>query len=170
MINYIEKGFGLFSFLEQHGVNLYQLNNVWSYAGDKSVEEVNALIAEYNPWPVMKAKQMAIINAEFSAAVDQLVAGTTPDERNSWAVQESEATAYMADNNKPCPALSVLASVRGVPLDVLVQKVLEKSALFKQYYFTFQGMRDKAEDMVKALPNEGEYDRLGELEPIHFGV
>lgn len=170
MINYQEKGFGLFEYLLANGISLYQVDNVWVYHGDKTAEEVNQLISEYNPWPDMKAKKFAQINIDFSNAVDQLVAGTTPDERNSWAIQETEARAWLVDNQTPTPALSVLSASRGIPLPMLAAKVIEKADLYKQYYFTLQGMRDKAEDMLKALPNDNQYERLQELDSIYFGV
>lgn len=170
MIVYQEKGFGMFEHLQSLGVGLYQLNGNWVHNSQKTDEEVNQMIEEYNPWPYMKAKKFAQINKDFSAAVDQLVAGSTSDERNSWAIQETEARAWFLDNQIPTPALSVLSAARGIPLSILAEKVLEKAALYKQYYFTFQGMRDKAEDMLKALPNEGQYERLQELDSVYFGV
>lgn len=170
MIQYIEKGAGLFDFLYANGVHLYQLDGVWVYEGAKTIDEVNQLIQTYNPWPVEKAKKMEEINLDFSKAVDWLVHGSTSDERNSWAIQEREAVGWLADNSYPIPALTVLASSRGIPVDILAQKVVEKANLYKQYYFTFQGMRDKAEDAIKGLPNDGEIERLAELQAIHFGV
>jgi hypothetical protein len=127
------------------------------------------LILTYNPWPAEKALKLEEINNAFLNAVSQLVVGTTEHERNSWAIQESEAIAYSQNNNAQCPALSVLSNSRGISLQVLVDKILEKSALYKQYYFMFQGMRDKAEDLIKALPDAGNYERLNELQSIRFG-
>ncbi len=170
MIVYQEKGLGLFSFLQERGADLYQLNGVWSYQGTLTPEEVNNLIELYNPWPSMKAIKLSEINLGFSNMVGQLVSGSTPDERNSWAIQESEARAWKLDNNTPTPALSVLSASRGIPLSTLADKVLEKAALYKQHYFTFQGVRDRAEDMLKSLPDEGQYERLSELDSIYFGV
>lgn len=170
MIQYIEKGVGLFDFLSENGVELFQLDANWVYRGNKTVEEVNELISSYNPWPIEKRKKMVEINKDFASAVDQLVSGTTSDERNSWAIQEREAAEWIKDNNASIPALNVLAASRGIPVDILAEKVLEKAALYKQYYFTFQGMRDRAEDLVKSLPNSGSIERLHELQNIYFGV
>lgn len=170
MINYQEKGIGMFEYLATAGVDLYQLNGAWTYTGTQTEEEVNQLIDSYNPWPALKAKKLAEINSAFAAAVDELVAGSTSDERNSWAIQEREAVGWSADDTYPTPALTVLSQSRGIPFEILVEKVLAKAALYKQYYFALQGMRDRAEDVLKALPNEGNIERIGELDSIYFGV
>lgn len=170
MIQYQEKGYHMIEYLESNGVYLYQLDNVWCQSSNLTDDEVNTLIDEYNPWPGEKARKLAEINETFKALVDQLVAGTTPDERNSWDIQEKEALGYVADNNYPVPALTTLAAFRGITLEQLVAKVIQKSDLYKQYYFTFQGLRDAAEDKIKALPDSGSYDRLPELHAIEMGV
>jgi len=164
MINYIEKGLSMHEWLDSQGVHLIQRDNVWT--ANVPDEQANQLIEQYNPWPAEKAAKFAQINEAFESAVSQLTAGTTESERNSWAIQEKEARAYPGVTPV---ALSILAKSRGIGLDELVQKVIQKSDLYKQYYFTFQGMRDALEDKIKALPDSENIDRLPELWAIRFG-
>lgn len=165
MIEYIEKGSTMFDWLlNKQQISLWQRGTVWM--ADAPDELVNRLIAEYNPWPNEKTKQLAEINEAFQNAVNVLTAGTTEGERNSWAIQEREAREYPA---KQPVALQILANSRNIPLEVLVDKVIQKSNLYQQHYFTLQGMRDKAEDAVKSMPSSGEYEKLPLLWAIKFG-
>jgi hypothetical protein len=164
MIQYIEKGYGLHQWLANQGIELRNVDGVW--VANVPDEQVSQLIANYNPWPAEKAFKLTEINHQFEVAVANLTAGTTESERNSWAIQEREARDYP---QKTPVALTVLAASRGMPLDVLIEKVLQKSALYQNAYFTLQGMRDKAEDLIKALPDDGQNERLPELWAIKFG-
>lgn len=49
MINYTEKGIGLFEFLAAQGYTLYQLDGVWTAEPPGNDDIVNALIAAYQP-------------------------------------------------------------------------------------------------------------------------
>lgn len=164
MISYIEKGYGLHLWLSNQGVDLVDVAGVWKSNVDD--ETVNALIAEYNPWPYEKAQKLAEINEAFQIAVNALTAGTTEGERNSWAIQEREAREYP---NKQPVALQILATSRGIPLEQLVDKVIQKSNLYQQHYFTLQGMRDKAEDAVKSFSDNDSLDKLELLTQVKFG-
>ena len=70
-------------------------------------------------------------------ATEQLTQGTIDTERSSWSMQEAEARAWVLNNASPTPALSVLATARGVPMSLLVEKVIQKADLYKTYYFYF---------------------------------
>lgn len=164
MINYIEKGYSMHQWLVQHGVELSQRDGVW--IANIPDEQVNQLIADYNPWPAEKAAKLLEVNESFSDAISKLTEGTTQAERDSWSIQEAEARGYPG---KPAARLEILASSRGITIESLVQKVLAKSDLYAQHYFTMQGRRDALEDVVKSLPDSGDYHRLPELWAIKFG-
>lgn len=156
MINYAEKGSGLHDFLAANGVLLEQCDGKW--IANAHDETVNALIAEYNPWPSEKAAKLKEINEWFATSVSQLTSGIPQEEKDSWGVQVNEANGLV-----PMQMLPVMASARGIALDDLVAKVKAKAALFAHYYGAIQGKRDKAEDLIKSLPNSGSIERLPEL-------
>lgn len=164
MINYIEKGYSLHQWLAAQGIELRNVDGVWQANVPDS--QVSQLIAEYNPWPVEKSLKLIEINNDFQNAVNNLTAGTTEAERNSWAIQEREAKEYP---QKQPVALAILATSRGIDLELLISKVIEKSNMYQQAYFTLQGMRDKAEDKIKSFPDSGEYEKLNILNQIKFG-
>lgn len=156
MINYIEVGYGLHEFLNSNGVYLEQLDGVWT--ANVPDADVNALIEQYNPWPVEKAKKLEEINNWFKNAVAQLTAGIPQEEKDSWATQVNEANGII-----PLQMLPVMANARGITVEELIQRVKTKAGLFAQYYGAIQGKRDAVEDAIKALPDSGELHRLPEL-------
>lgn len=156
MILFVDKGYGMHEHLAAHGVILEQLDGVW--IANAPDADVNALIDSYNPWPVEKAAKLAEINKWFADAVSQLTAGIPQEEKDSWGVQVNEANGLV-----PMQMLPVMAAARGITLDELVAKVKSKAALFAQYYGAIQGKRDKAEDLIKSLPDSGSIERLPEL-------
>ena len=89
-----------------------------------------------------------------------LLAGYPQTEIESFYRQEKEALAWQADHNTPTPMLSQIARVRGVPLEVLISKVIEKSAQFAVAIGIIIGQRQAFEDRLMAVQT------LEELEPL----
>ena len=87
---------------------------------------------------------------------NSLLAGYPQTEIESFYRQEKEAIAWQADHNTPTPMLSQIARVRGVPLEVLIEKVIEKSAQFAVAIGIIIGKRQAFEDRLLALktPND----------------
>nr|DAT20175.1 MAG TPA: hypothetical protein [Bacteriophage sp.] len=87
---------------------------------------------------------------------NSLLAGYPQTEIESFYRQEKESLAWQADHNTPTPMLSQIARVRGVPLDVLIEKVIEKSAQFAVAIGIIIGKRQAFEDRLLALktPND----------------
>lgn len=80
-----------------------------------------------------------------------LLAGYPQTEIESFYRQEKEVLAWQADHNTPTPMLSQIARVRGVPLDMLISKVIEKSAKFAVAIGIIIGQRQAFEDRLLAL-------------------
>ncbi|UAX41248.1 hypothetical protein [Pasteurella canis] len=112
-----------------------------------------------NKWVIDKAKQKEQLNAEktrlilFTAnKVDEmksaLLSGYPQAEIDSFYKQEKEALAYKADNSADTPMLKIIAQTRGMPFDLLVEKVLEKSSQFSHAMGAIIGQRQKFEDRI----------------------
>ena len=82
---------------------------------------------------------------------NSLLAGYPQTEIESFYRQEKEALAWQADHNTPTPMLAQIARVRGVPLDMLISKVIEKSAQFAVVIGIIIGQRQAFEDRLLAL-------------------
>lgn len=156
MIQFQDKGFSLFLHLESKGVFLEQLDGKWvSNAPD---ELVNKLIDEYNPWGAEKAKKIAEVNAWFSAKVSALTADVAEVEKQSWQTQANEAIGI-----EPINLLASMAAARGITIEEMIAKVNRKRLMYKAFYGPLQGEKDRVLDLIKALPDAGDYHRLLEL-------
>ena len=122
-------------------------------------------------WVKDEEKQTALLTERKNAVLlrlaakadelkNGLLAGYPQTEIESFYRQEKEALAWQADHNTPIPMLSQIARVRGVPLGVLIEKVIEKSAQFAVAIGIIIGQRQAFEDRLMAVQT------LEELEPL----
>lgn len=160
MINYINKGDGLLKLLNNYGVYIYWLDGEiqCSKPDSLSYEEVNSIIDGYNPWAYEKSMKLAEINAWLENQIQLILNAIPKSEQISWSIQVDEATGV-----KPLRMLLGIAQRRGISVETLIAKVLAKSEAFSDYYSLMQGERDRVEDLVKAFPDEGQYELLPDL-------
>lgn len=78
----------------------------------------------------------------------ELLAGYPQTEIESFYRQEKEALAWQANNKADTPMLKQIARIRNIPFDILVQKVLEKSAQFAVAVGSIIGQRQAFEDRL----------------------
>ena len=113
-------------------------------------------------WKISPEKQTALFAQQKEGLLNKLadkadqlknglLAGYPQTEIESFYRQEKEALAWQADHNTPTPMLSQIARVRGVPLDMLISKVIEKSAQFAVAIGIIIGQRQAFEDRLLAL-------------------
>lgn len=131
-------------------------------------------------WVIPPEKQTALFAQQkegllnkLADKVDQLknglLAGYPQTEIESFYRQEKEALAWQADHNTSTPMLSQIARVRGVPLDMLISKVIEKSAQFAVAIGIIIGQRQAFEDRVVALKKPDDLTALEqEIEQWQF--
>lgn len=98
-----------------------------------------------------------------------LLVGYPQTEIESFYRQEKEALAWKADNKADTPMLKQIARVRGVPFDVLVEKVIEKASQFAVAIGLIIGQRQAFEDRLLATKTLEELTALGkEIEEWKF--
>ena len=110
-----------------------------------------------------KRKQETLFNSladKADAIKGGLLAGYPQTEIESFYRQEKEALAWQTDKNADTTMLKQIAKVRGVDFDVLVQKVLEKSAQFAVAIGVIIGQRQAFEDRLLALKTMEELTAL----------
>ena len=89
-----------------------------------------------------------------------LLVGYPQTEIESFYRQEKEALAWKADNKADTPMLKQIARVRGIPFEVLVEKVIEKASQFAVAIGVIIGQRQAFEDKLLALSSQKELDEL----------
>lgn len=131
-------------------------------------------------WEISAEKQTALFAQQKEGLLNKLadkadqlknglLAGYPQTEIESFYRQEKEALAWQADHNTPTPMLSQIARVRGVPLDLLIEKVIEKSAQFAVAIGIIIGQRQAFEDRLLALKTPEELTALEqEIEQWQF--
>ena len=133
-------------------------------------------------WEISAEKQTALFAQQKEGLLNKLadkadqlknslLAGYPQTEIESFYRQEKEALAWQADHNTPTPMLSQIARVRGVPLDMLISKVIEKSAQFAVAIGIIIGKRQQFEDRLLALKTPEDLAALEqEIEQWQFQV
>lgn len=110
-------------------------------------------VSEDKKTEFFKRKRETILNTLADKAdkiKSSLLAGYPQTEIESFYRQEKEALAWMADNKVDTPMLKQIARVRGVPFEVLVEKVIEKASQFAVAIGVIIGQRQAFEDRLLA--------------------
>ena len=89
-----------------------------------------------------------------------LLAGYPQTEIESFYRQEKEALAWVNDKNSDTPMLKQVARVRGIPFEILVEKVIEKASQFAVAIGVIIGQRQAFEDRLLALKTMEELTAL----------
>ncbi|WP_105888048.1 hypothetical protein [Haemophilus influenzae] len=131
-------------------------------------------------WTISTEKQTALFAQQKESLLNKLadkadqlknglLAGYPQTEIESFYRQEKEALAWQADNSTETPMLTQIAQNRGVPFEILVEKVIEKSAQFAVAIGIIIGQRQAFEDRLLALKTPEELTALEqEIEQWQF--
>lgn len=138
---------------------------------DPQPSAAHELNLETLQWTISKEKQLALFNKEKEALLNRLadkadeiktnlLVGYPQTEIESFYRQEKEALAWQANDKADTPMLKQIARVRGVPFEVLVEKVIEKASQFAVAIGVIIGQRQAFEDRLLALSSQKELDAL----------
>lgn len=108
----------------------------------------------------MKGKLLDRLASRADEIKSSLLVGYPQTEIESFYRQEKEALAWQADNNADAPMLKQVARVRGIPFEVLVEKVIEKASQFAVAIGVIIGQRQAFEDRLLALKTMEELTAL----------
>ncbi len=109
-----------------------------------------------NPPPLtlaqLKLAKRIEINTAFEQSMQQIVGSYPSNEISSWAKQETEARAYVANSSVQTPLIDALAATRGIAKADLVLRIIGKADLFATVSGQLIGHRQALEDALDALP------------------
>lgn len=149
---------------------------------DQQPSAAHELNLETLQWTISKEKQNALFIEEKEALLNRLadkadeiktnlLVGYPQTEIESFYRQEKEALAWQADNKVETPMLKQIARVRGVPFEVLVEKVIEKASQFAVAIGVIIGQRQVFEDRLLTTKTPEELTALEkEIEEWKFQV
>ena len=81
-------------------------------------------------------------------------------EVQSWSLQGEEAKSWAADKTAPTPTIDIIAGQRGVPLDLMRQKVLEKTLAYERLVAKVVGHRQVLQGQLKAAKTLADVDKI----------
>lgn len=119
-------------------------------ASPEEVAEIEARKAAAGSIDLHRAEKLAQINIECDMRMSALVVSYPENEQKTFAKQEDEARAYMANPASATPMIDALALNRGIDKGVLVSRIIAKADLFAQYSGAVIGYRQKLEDEINA--------------------
>jgi len=70
-------------------------------------------------------------------------------EKESWERQKTEADLYTNDNTAEVPFITTLAQARGIELETLVSKILEKATQYSNFVASTLGTQHKLEELIE---------------------
>lgn len=146
MITYIEKGIGLHAAIRSAGHWLVDRDGVWVSSDDAAVQ---AIIDGYT-LAQAKAERKREVSAKAREKYDLVTSGISAAEMAGWPILLSEAVAYRAGSTTH-PALTAEASIRGITVEALVQKVEGNAAQFQAARAAIAGTDGKKRDEIDAL-------------------
>jgi len=128
---------------------------VTTHENGSVVRELNAPAPQLS-FDQLKTAKITAIRAHFGAMVDGLKADAAPYEVETWGVQTSEYSAWVANNTTPTPYVSALAAARGMTLADLMAKIGAKVAGLA----SIQGAQHALEAAVNAATTQAELDAV----------
>jgi hypothetical protein len=121
-------------------------------------------IAEYVSPPVDLDKllndKLSELKQSAQAEADNLTSSYPDFEKITWADQEREASAWLADNTVETPVLSAIAVARGLTLGELVPRVIDKAASFRTAASQIAGKRQALEDTLQSAYSANDVDAM----------
>ena len=107
-----------------------------------------------------KANRLAEIDERCEEAMRTVVSGYPDSEKQTFPQQSAEAQAYLADPTASVPLLSSLALSRGVTLDELARRVLNKHTVYSVLTGKILGQRKTLQNRIKACSSVEEIEKI----------
>lgn len=97
----------------------------------------------------LRKYKLQVLNDVFEDLYNHYTSEVPNSEQNTWERQDKEARLYKETKNElDCPFLKSLAEIRNIPLDILVDKVIEKSNIYQIFLAQLVGKRQLLEDLI----------------------
>ncbi len=163
-INIID-GFNMFEIPDEIGAGLQSFNII--NGSFKAYDQYNVANPDLEKLEIIMsqedidnqiASKMFLIEYELMRVFDKqlkLIYSTYGTEADTWTIQLTEAKAYINDNAAEVPFITNLASIRGLVLLDLANRIIAKAELFSLASSTLVGQKQLFSDRAKAcLTNE----------------
>jgi len=96
------------------------------------------------------AEAEQLIREKYDRQLAELGKPYLENEQKSWAVQEQEARAYIADATATVPYITTMATTRGIPVAIMAAKIIENADLFRAESARILGEQQKEIDLLNS--------------------
>lgn len=131
----------------------------WEYVEEKEPVLLNGQYVQN--WQVVnlsltekKARMLGYFNQLFNSLISQVKITYPPTEVESWDKQEKEAREFLLNNNAPAIIVRAIASARGIPVEVLAQRIVDKADQYGEVVGNLIGTRQMLEDQIETATEE----------------
>lgn len=101
-----------------------------------------------------KVRALAHFNEIFNTLISQVKVNYPSTEVESWAKQEKEAREFLSNNQAPALLIRAIASSRGLSVEDLANRVVQKADAYAQYVGNLIGTRQMLEDQIEQATEE----------------
>lgn len=96
-----------------------------------------------------KEEALLRLNALYEEQINQVLGAIPLSEILTWSEQEKEAKKFLESQNEAdAPTLRILSLQRGIPLNLLCEKALQKAESYRLFSASIIGKRQAAEDRI----------------------
>ena len=106
---------------------------------------------------------LAKINEACESGISALQDGYPPGEVLSWSKQETEARAWVVNNDASTPLLDSLSAARSIDKADLVGRIIDKADAFALFSGALIGKRQALEDALNALPADATVEQIAAI-------
>jgi hypothetical protein len=135
----------------------------WNYKS--SPQPTDAIINEAMI-EVVRLNKVADIRRIGAEKLESLASPYTPQERTTWITQEEEAYRWLNDNSAQTPMISRMATVRGITIQSMIDKILENAVLFKEVSGLILGTQQKLIVDIYSVSITNPLNTIQQLESI----
>jgi hypothetical protein len=107
-----------------------------------------------------KVVKLVLVNQAFNRAAEALTAGYPAAEIDTWHDQKIEALAWHANNSVATPYIDALASYRGIPRLLYLEKTVAKVLAFTEKAQRLVGTRQKYADQIALASTVAQVDAV----------
>lgn len=108
----------------------------------------------------VKVLRLNELNQSFNILIENVLGeAVPPTEMLTWEAQERESNAFLNSNPRNeslAPTMVGIATARGVDLEILCQKCIEKSEKYRLLSATMIGKRQKFQDAIESAKTQEE--------------
>ena len=113
-----------------------------------SIKAKEVATEEYVDTKVSNIDFSGSINSNYEIEIAKITALVPASEVTTWPKQESEARAYLLNNESHTPLIYSIAEERKCTKDYLVEKIIEKADAYAIAVGTLTGVRQKLEKEI----------------------